>query len=296
MNKMSDKAYEIIEVAKTQGRTNDSENKGIQEVINTKEPKLDNLVFAEAVVKSEGIEKENNQTKSQDVKVMIANEKEVVVEVTNNNSAESEMKQNMSGNSDAILNDNKSIESNSHATQNFAETIFENIEHAVNEISYTKESVDTEGIMKQIVNHVKIGMSKEVTSMELQLHPESLGKLDLQVAMKDGNLVAKFITENEAIKNVIEGQLIQLKETLEEQGLKVTSVEVSVAEQGLRQDMDQNAENQDDFNESKNTSVRKINLQGIRELEDIELEQMNDEEIIATKMMLENGNTVDYTA
>ena len=288
---------DIVEMANTQEKPEDVGNVVMLEIADPDEQKLDNTLFEKTFAKMEVSEKESNQEMSKDAKMMMSNEsKEVTVEITNEDTSQNETKKDMSGKSDANMGDNKSLETNVSGMQNFAETIVENIEHAVNEITYTKESVDTEGIMKQIVNHVNIVIGKEVTSMELQLHPESLGKLDLQVALKDGRLVAEFRTENEAVKNVIESQMIQLKETLEAQGLKVASVEVSVAEQGLKQDMNQNSEKHGNFSESKRSGIRKINLQGINELEDIEFAQMDEEDQIATKMMLENGNTVDFTA
>jgi flagellar hook-length control protein FliK len=288
---------EINEMLTLPEKTNELQNVDEQNANTLEKNKLDEKLFTEALEKIKGESKEENQEIQKDTKISMFKEtKEASVEITNMDTTGNDAQNDKNGKAEANVNEGKSSETNVSVVQNFSQKIMENIEYAVNEITYTKESVDTEGIMKQIVNRVNVVISKDVTSMELQLHPESLGKLDLQVAMKDGRLVAEFKTENEAVKNVIEGQLIQLKETLEAQGLKVSSVEVSVAEQGLKQDMNQNSKNQKEFDEAKKSGVRKINLQGIRDLDDIELMQMNEEEQIATKMMLENGNTVDFTA
>ena len=285
---------EVVEVLNNREKPADLKNVQLQDETITEEKGIDYLGLAEKVLKDGGNEKNNFQLKSQDEKTAGTNELENVVEVTNIDISKNEIEKDKSSN--AETNDNKGLDSSSNVVQNFAETVLNNLETAVSEIAYTEESADAEGIMKQIINQVKVGVGREVTTMELQLHPESLGKLDLQVAMKDGMFVAKITTENEVVKNVIEAQLIQLKETLEEQGLKVSSVEVSVAKEGLRQDLSQNSENNGNFNETKKQSNRKINLQGITNLEDMELDQMDEKEQIAAKMMLENGNTVDYTA
>lgn len=285
---------EVVEVLNNREKPTDLKNVQLQDETITEEKGIDYQGLAEKVLKDVGNEKNNFQLKSQDEKTAGTNELENVVEVTNIDISKNEIEKDKSNN--AETNDNKGLDSSSNVVQNFAETVLNNLETAVSEIAYTEESADAEGIMKQIINQVKVGVGREVTTMELQLHPESLGKLDLQVAMKDGMFVAKITTENEVVKNVIEAQLIQLKETLEEQGLKVSSVEVSVAKEGLRQDLSQNSENNGNFNETKKQSNRKINLQGITNLEDMELDQMDEKEQIATKMMLENGNTVDYTA
>ena len=84
-------------------------------------------------------------------------------------------------------------------------------------------------IVDQIVKEIKVNISTEQTSMELVLTPESLGKVNLTVTTKDGILTAHLVTETEVAKEAIESQMNVLKETLQNQGLKVESVEVTVA-------------------------------------------------------------------
>lgn len=257
-----------------------------------------NVVSTETVASVEKTESKS-ETEQNDARVIIGKE-EVTVTVTGGESQTSTSENNLGGafENQANVSSTKSedVNVNANIVQDFAEQMLANIEEAVTEITYTSETVDAEGIMKQIVNHVKVGVSSEITSMELQLQPENLGKLELQVAMKDGKLIAEFTTENEAVKNVIEGQLIQLKETLEEQGIKVSSVEVSVEQQGLHQGMDENQGEQNEYQETNKQNVRKINLQGIRSLEEIEFEELDEDELITAQLMLQNGNTVDFTA
>lgn len=84
-------------------------------------------------------------------------------------------------------------------------------------------------IVQQIVKEVKVTISKEQTSMEMVLTPDTLGKVGLSVSTKNGVMTAHMLTQTDAAKHAIESQIATLKETLNEQGLKVEAVEVSVA-------------------------------------------------------------------
>lgn len=84
-------------------------------------------------------------------------------------------------------------------------------------------------ITTQILDAVRINIKPDQTSMELQLNPENLGKINLTVVSKEGVLTAKFVTGTETAKEAIESQLQVFKENLNNQGLKVENVEVTVS-------------------------------------------------------------------
>ena len=156
------------------------------------------------------------------------------------------------------------------------------------------QSVQTEDIMNQIMDYMKINLKADANEMEMQLHPASLGTVNVQIAAKDGAITAHFTTQNEAVRAVIETQLIQLKQQFEEQGIKVDAVEVTVANHEYGQQFSQENEDaaQKQGKSAKNT--RRINLDEIDEESD--LEEMEESERIAVEMMQANGNTVDFTA
>lgn len=151
----------------------------------------------------------------------------------------------------------------------------------------------TEEIMNQITEYIKINLKSDVQEMELQLHPASLGSVNVQLAAKDGVITAQFTAQNETVKAVIESQLVQLKTQFEEQGIKVDAVEVTVANYRFDQSFSGKEENQENSGNGKK-GPRRINLNDIN-LEELP-EDMEDSERIAAEMMAQNGNTVDYTA
>ena len=156
------------------------------------------------------------------------------------------------------------------------------------------QSMQTEEIMNQIMDYMKINLKADTQQMELQLHPASLGTVNVQIAAKDGAITAQFTTQNETVRAVIETQLIQLKQQFEEQGIKVDAVEVTVANHEYGQQFSQDNENTDQKQGKSTKSTRRINLNELEE--DGEMIEMEDSERIAVEMMQANGSTVDYTA
>lgn len=156
------------------------------------------------------------------------------------------------------------------------------------------QAAQPEQIMNQIMEYMKINVSEDTQKMEMQLHPASLGTVNVQIAAKDGAITAQFTTQNEAVRAVIESQMIQLKEQFEEQGIKVDAVEVTVANHAYGDQSFEGQENMDQDKGSAKKGTRKINLDLMGEEED--LSELEDSERIAVEMMQANGNTVDYMA
>lgn len=152
----------------------------------------------------------------------------------------------------------------------------------------------TEEIMNQITEYIKINLKSDVQEMELQLHPASLGTVNIQLAAKDGVITAQFTAQNETVKAAIESQLVQLKTQFEEQGIKVDAVEVTVANYRFEQSFSGKEENPGEGSKNGKKGPRRINLNDLS-LEELP-EDMEDSERIAAEMMANSGNTVDYTA
>jgi len=153
--------------------------------------------------------------------------------------------------------------------------------------------MDTMDIMKQIMDYMKIQVKPDMSHLEMQLHPESLGTLQVNVAAKDGAVTAQFVTQNEAVKAVLESQMIQLKESFAQQGVRVDAIEVTVQTHQFDQNLQQGQNGQ--FEESdKKSRPRRIQLEDILSMD--AMDELEEEEQLAAQMMLANGNTVDYTA
>lgn len=155
--------------------------------------------------------------------------------------------------------------------------------------------VDTQDIMRQIMDYMKVSVKPDSSDLEMQLHPQSLGTLHIQMAAKNGVVTANFITENDTVKAALESQMVQLKENFAEQGIKVEAIEVTVQthpfEQNLEQGRDGNGSREAEAGVGRRRT-RRINLNTAF----AEDEPQTEEDRIAADMMSANGNTVDFTA
>lgn len=152
---------------------------------------------------------------------------------------------------------------------------------------------ETRDIMQQILDYMKIQIKPDMSSLEMQLHPASLGTLHIQVASRQGALTANFITENETVKAALESQMVQLKESFAEQGVKVEAIEVTVQTHEFERNLDQGRGGRQQEPEKK-SRTRRINLNDLSAMDS--MDYMEEEEKLAADIMTASGNTVDYTA
>lgn len=151
---------------------------------------------------------------------------------------------------------------------------------------------DTQEIMDQILDYMKVSVKPELTSLEMQLHPESLGTLHIQISNKEGAVTAQFIAQNESVRAVLESQMMELRENLEQQGVKVEAVEVTIAQYSLDRNPDGNEASSDQGRRGRK-GVRNLNL---GEIDLDEEEDLTEEERLTAEMMQSEGSTVNYMA
>ena len=162
---------------------------------------------------------------------------------------------------------------------------------------------NTESILKQLADYVKIHNGKELTEMELQLHPASLGNVKVTLATKGGVVTAQLTTENEIVKNAIESQVSQLRQDLEEQGVRIEAIEVSVASHQMERNLEQNSGDRQQEQAEEASGIHKIrknsiNLNSFEDADEL-LEEMagaDDATKIAMEMMAIGGNRMDLLA
>ena len=85
-----------------------------------------------------------------------------------------------------------------------------------------------QSVANQVAMKVKLMAGENRQEMELQLKPESLGKLSLKIVHERGEILAKITAENEQVKGILESNLQLLKDALEKNGLSVQQLSVSV--------------------------------------------------------------------
>ncbi len=189
--------------------------------------------------------------------------------------------------SDLSKNDNQELK----AAEQF-EAFLNNLSNtsSTNQVSFNGNMVqvtEIREIANQIIERIRVTIQPEQTSMELQLNPEHLGKVNLSVQSKNGVMTAQFVVQNEISREAIESQLHTLKETLDQQGIKVEAIEVTVAAYSFQQNKE-SASDQAETKQGQNS--HKISLEeaiGMTE----ETEDMDTQDITGVR-----GSQIDYTA
>lgn len=155
--------------------------------------------------------------------------------------------------------------------------------------------VDVEDILRQVSQMTRVFVSQAESSVEMQLNPANLGKIYLQVVSREGIITAQIAAQNEAVKEALESQVAVLKENMNQQGMKVEAIEVTIASHEFERNLEENQQNaarQQQEEEAAKNSRRNLNLNSLDELEGV----MSEEESLAAKMMAEQGNSMDVTA
>lgn len=79
----------------------------------------------------------------------------------------------------------------------------------------------------QIVQQARMIRTAENTEMVINLKPEHLGNLTLRISVsQNGAVNASFFSDNAQVRTIIENSLVQLRQELNDQGLKVENVQV----------------------------------------------------------------------
>ena len=85
--------------------------------------------------------------------------------------------------------------------------------------------------MDQMITHLSMNRRLETGAINLKLHPQELGELRMEIKVEQDNIKAHIIAQSPQAQEMIDRHLPRLREALEQQGLHLTQVEVTVAAQ-----------------------------------------------------------------
>ena len=128
------------------------------------------------------------------------------------------------------LNDNKqeTIISANEITQLPGEGIKTEQFQATQQMSQATQNaaVKPENLFQEMIDRVELMQNDTKSTMTIQLNPEFLGKVALEVAVDAAGLHVKINAEDSGVRSMINGQLATLLESLESKGMAVAEVEV----------------------------------------------------------------------
>lgn len=244
-------------------------------------------------------EKVQSDEALEEAEVHLTTEAEKAVQVMEGDT-ETGFSEEQSANESGVQTKNDALDS---VNQNAAETTFAQVQNNARETVpqvqsaavQTTQQVDVAEVVRQIVEYSKVVVTNHATTMEMQLNPENLGKIYMEITSKDGVVSAHITAQNEVVKEALESQLVELRQNLNQAGVKVDAVEVAVGSHEFERNLEQNAkqhEEQAAEREKTAKQTRRINLSDLDELSGL----MTEEESLVVQMMAANGNSIDYTA
>ena len=128
--------------------------------------------------------------------------------------------------------DGKNVENDSVANQGLS--FQQNLDNQIGanqkvegNATQTNQARETYNVPQQIVEQAKLLQRGTDSQMIIKLNPEHLGQLSLKVSVNgNGGVTATFHTDNAQVRAILETTMTQLRQQLDEQGIKVDNVEV----------------------------------------------------------------------
>ena len=252
---------------------------------------LQNVSDVEVQNLDDGVEYSPTDSKSE-VQGNAVSDIKVVAKDTMENLSGQELFQSEGGMQNGILHQSVENVDNSQSVtvMNFVENLTQAV--ATENVSATSHIQQMIDIVHQVVERIQTTIQSETTTMEMQLNPESLGKVLLTVSDKNGVMTANFTVQTDEAREALESQLQVLRENLEQKNLKVESVEVSVSDFDFTQNNQMGSGDQKDL---QHGDGKRRNFRFDEEEQEEELAQVEAERV-RRSVMRDSGSSVDYTA
>ena len=200
---------------------------------------------------------------------------------------------------DNAATDEKKNDSDTHlqdksngSIERIASDMTQSIQKAFGEVMSETSGVNEVDIVRQVVEQIKVTATQQLSSIEVMLNPENLGKVHVAVTARQGIVTAQLTAQNEQVKAALENQLTALKEQFNNQGIKVEAVEITVQSHGFESEQNLEGNNSNQAQQEKK-SHRKIDLSS---LEGLDESDMTSEEIRAKDAIVNGNSSVEYSA
>ena len=246
----------------------------------------------EAVASEQPVNKQitDYQDDKQNEKAVTEDTKESITDVISENT---EVK------SEAAFTDEKKNDSDTHlqdknndGIEKITSDMTQSIQKAFSEVVDETSAVNEVDIVRQVVEQIKVTTTQQLSSIEVMLNPENLGKVHVAVTAKQGIVTAQLTAQNEQVKAALENQMTALKEQFNNQGVKVEAVEITVQSHGFESEQNLEGNNSNQAQQEKK-SHRKLDLSS---LEGLDESDMTSEEIRAKDAIVNGNSSVEYSA
>lgn len=268
----NEKLEENIENITLQNQSNKSEHstKNVESIVNDFAAiEESNIIKKDAVINSD-----DSKNKVNDLEELISkdsieldkikfNENYIHQDKENLDMLHSEQNQQINLDKELIKEEKNDIPTNENEVELNTQFVLPNkneISIAVDELDMLdkSEAIDKKDIINQIVEKVKFDFQNPKNEVKIKLKPDVLGEMVMKIEVEKGVVTAKIVVDNHKTKEIIEGNLIQLKEEIKNTGLEIKTFEVFVKNDG---NMDKHNLNYFNFNRF-NRNNGKIAMKG----------------------------------
>lgn len=90
------------------------------------------------------------------------------------------------------------------------------------------ENFVEQDVLDQVTEKLEVSLFDNKSEMVIKLKPNDLGNVTVKISIENGVMNAKFLADSMKVKETLESNLNNLKETLKDQGLNVQDLSVSV--------------------------------------------------------------------
>lgn len=181
---------------------------------------------------------------------------------------------------------------NNDGIEKITSDMTQSIQKAFSEVVDETSAVNEVDIVRQVVEQIKVTTTQQLSSIEVMLNPENLGKVHVAVTAKQGIVTAQLTAQNEQVKAALENQMTALKEQFNNQGVKVEAVEITVQSHGFESEQNLEGNNSNQAQQEKK-SHRKLDLSSLDGLDESD---MTSEEIRAKDAIVNGNSSVEYSA
>ncbi len=160
----------------------------------------------------------------------------------------------------------------------------------IDQSTTTTKEISFRDIVKQLTDNVDVLRSSKGKELTIELKPETLGRLHIKIGIEEGSVTAKILAENGQVKDLLEGNLAKLRDTLAQKDIQVENFDVTT---GYAEDNFEEESANGQFNfANQNQNSNKFSLDP-EELEDlVETEEL--QPITKTEEDLSVDENVDY--
>lgn len=88
-----------------------------------------------------------------------------------------------------------------------------------------------ESVMEQLITKVKQFNQMSSNQLEMELEPSWLGKLRLNVSVEQGEVMARFLVDNNFVRHELENHIGLLKDSLVRQGFNIEQISIETRDQ-----------------------------------------------------------------